>query len=128
MKIRMILLSVATCGALAACATAPSTHSSVPAMQPQITNVNMPNFHASYTCRNGMNAHVHYAHDQATITLDTAEQSAVLSRSISASGALYSSQTGFYGKPSEWHEKAGEAILAFSDPYGNHVETNCTQK
>ena len=41
MKIRMILLSVATCGALAACAAAPSTHSSVPAVQPQITNVKM---------------------------------------------------------------------------------------
>lgn len=91
----------------------------------QSTPVNMPDEH--YSCRNGMGVTIQYiGNDRIALSLNTDNKArAVLSQTRAASGELYTAAQGLYGKPTEWHQKAGEAVFAFSDPYGNKTQTFC---
>ena len=135
-----LLTVLASSVILAACVAAPNNaptprpHAPTPQYQPQAQqaapyqNSQADTYRATYACRNGITANVHYFEDSAVITLDTAGQTARLAQAVSGSGANYTSQSAFYGKPAQWHVKGKSAILNFADPYGNQVETSCNEK
>ena len=88
-----------------------------------------------FSCQNGMTATVKYTIDErngqnnaVNVSVDTISNSVNLPQAVSGSGVRYASDRGFYNKATEWHEKAGEAYFAFTDPYGNKVETSCNAK
>ncbi|WP_304335428.1 MliC family protein [Conchiformibius steedae] len=94
----------------------------------QPTPVNMPDEY--YGCRNGMGVTIQYiGNDRIALSTNTDSKArAVLSQTRAASGELYTNPQGLYGKPTEWHQKAGDAVFAFSDPYGNKTETVCRKQ
>ncbi|MGF6147563.1 Membrane-bound lysozyme-inhibitor of c-type lysozyme [Kingella potus] len=77
-----------------------------------------------FGCRNGLSVQVNSMGSD-RIKLDLDGQAVVLSADVSASGERYVSANGLYGKATEWHQKGGEAVFEFTDPYGNKVETVC---
>ena len=80
----------------------------------------------SFRCDNGMNARVEYlGQDRIRIAVDTIGSATVLNRAVSGSGERYASKQGFYNHATEWHEKGGDAVFSFTDPYGNRVDTSC---
>lgn len=85
----------------------------------------------SYVCENGMTVKAQYLQtpqeNRVKLSVDTMELSTVLPQAVSGSGERYAGN-GFYDKPTEWHEKAGEAAFMFTDPYGNQTETVCRVK
>ncbi len=84
---------------------------------------------ARFECENGVGGSLSQTDvNGLRISLNTDSQSAHLSRVRAASGALFASDNGLYGKRTEWHEKNGEAVFQFADPYGNVVETRCRLK
>lgn len=90
-----------------------------------------PNASTSYVCENGMTVKAQYLQtpqeNRVKLSVDTMELSTVLPQAVSGSGERYAGN-GFYDKPTEWHEKAGEAAFMFTDPYGNQTETVCRVK
>ena len=90
-----------------------------------------PNASTSYVCENGMTVKAQYLQtpqeNRVKLSVDTMELSTVLPQAVSGSGERYAGN-GFYNKPTEWHEKAGEAAFTFTDPYGNQTETVCRVK
>ena len=79
---------------------------------------------ARFECENGVGGSLSQTDvNGLRISLNTDSQSAHLPRVRAASGALFASDNGLYGKRTEWHEKNGEAGFQFADPYGNVVET-----
>lgn len=81
---------------------------------------------ARFECENGVGGSLSQTDvNGLRISLNTDSQSAHLPRVRAASGALFASDNGLYGKRTEWHEKNGEAVFQFADPYGNVVETRC---
>ena len=84
---------------------------------------------ARFECENGVGGSLSQTDvNGLRISLNTDSQSAYLPRVRAASGALFASDNGLYGKRTEWHEKNGEAVFQFADPYGNVVETRCRLK
>ena len=84
---------------------------------------------ARFECENGVGGSLSQTNvNGLRISLSTDSQSAHLQRVRAASGALFASDNGLYGKRTEWHEKNGEAVFQFADPYGNVVETRCRLK
>ena len=84
---------------------------------------------ARFECENGVGGSLSQTDvNGLRISLNTDSQSAHLQRVRAASGALFASDNGLYGKRTEWHEKNGEAVFQFADPYGNVVETRCRLK
>ena len=84
---------------------------------------------ARFECENGVGGSLSQTDvNGLRISLSTDSQSAHLQRVRAASGALFASDNGLYGKRTEWHEKNGEAVFQFADPYGNVVETRCRLK
>ena len=84
---------------------------------------------ARFECENGVGGSLSQTDvNGLRISLNTDSQSAHLPRVRAASGALFASDNGLYGKRTEWHEKNGEAVFQFADPYGNVVETRCRLK
>ena len=80
----------------------------------------------SFRCDNGMNARVEcLGQDRIRIAVDTIGSATVLNRAVSGSGERYASKQGFYNHATEWHEKGGDAVFSFTDPYGNRVDTSC---
>ena len=80
----------------------------------------------TFECRNGMTVSLTQNNvNSLSISVDTNNSSATLHRTQAASGALYTNKQGLNGKNTEWHEKGGEAVFEFSDPYGNVTETVC---
>lgn len=78
----------------------------------------------SYSCENGLSVQArNLNNNQLELRLD--DKRAVLSSDVSGSGSRYTSNRGLFGKGAEWHEKNGEAFFAFTDPYGNQVDTSC---
>ena len=79
---------------------------------------------SSYSCENGLQVGInHVSNDQVELYLD--HKRAVLSSAVAGSGERYVSNSGLFGKATEWHEKNGDAVFSFIDPYGNRVETSC---
>lgn len=80
----------------------------------------------TFECRNGMTVSLTQNNvNSLSISVDTNNSSATLHRTQAASGELYTNKQGLNGKNTEWHEKGGEAVFEFSDPYGNVTETVC---
>ena len=63
-----------------------------------------------------------------SIELRLDDKHAVLKSAVAGSGERYTSNTGLFGKGAEWHQKGSEAFFAFTDPYGNKVETSCNAR
>ena len=82
---------------------------------------------ASFNCENGLAVHVRsLSTDSIELNLD--DKQAVLKSAVAGSGERYTSNTGLFGKGAEWHQKGSEAFFAFTDPYGNKVETSCNAR
>ena len=82
---------------------------------------------ASFNCENGLAVHVRsLSTDSIELRLD--DKHAVLKSAVAGSGERYTSNTGLFGKGAEWHQKGSEAFFAFTDPYGNKVETSCNAR
>ena len=82
---------------------------------------------ASFNCENGLAVHVRsLSTDSIELRLD--DKQAVLKSAVAGSGERYTSNTGLFGKGAEWHQKGSEAFFAFTDPYGNKVETSCNAR
>ena len=77
-----------------------------------------------FDCENGLAVDIrHLGTEQIELRLN--DKSAVLKNATTASGERYTASKGLYGRGADWHQKGTEAILNFTDPYGNVVETNC---
>ena len=72
--------------------------------------------------------HGHAHQQQGGIDLRLDDKHAVLKSAVAGSGERYTSNTGLFGKGAEWHQKGSEAFFAFTDPYGNKVETSCNAR
>lgn len=86
---------------------------------------NMPD--EKFKCRNGTDVTIKYLGNDRiglSISTDTSAQ-AVLTQTRAASGELYTTTNGLYNKATSWHQKAGDAMFSFRDPYNNVVETSC---
>ena len=60
------------------------------------------------------------------IELRLDDKSMVMQNAVAGSGARYVSNSGLFGRGGEWHQKGmSEALFAFTDSYGNAVETTC---
>lgn len=82
-----------------------------------------------FECQNGMTVTVtRRGNDRIRLTTNTGTGRANLRLAPSGSGERYTANQGFYRKPTEWHEKNGEALFGFTDPYNNKVETTCRRK
>ena len=82
---------------------------------------------ASFNCENGLAVHVRsLSTDSIELRLD--DKRAVLKSAVAGSGERYTSNKGLFGKGAEWHQKGSEAFFAFTDPYGNKVETSCNAR
>lgn len=82
---------------------------------------------ASFNCENGLAVHVRsLSTDSIELRLD--DKRAVLKSAVAGSGERYTSNKGLFGKGAEWHQKDSEAFFAFTDPYGNKVETSCNAR
>lgn len=67
---------------------------------------------ARFECENGVGGSLSQTDvNGLRISLNTDSQSAHLPRVRAASGALFASDNGLYGKRTEWHEKNGEAVF-----------------
>lgn len=78
----------------------------------------------NFKCRNAFTVAVKDAgQDRIHISygLSDSKMNATLSSARSGSGERYVSAD----NKTEWHQKGGEAILSFTDPYGNVTETVC---
>lgn len=82
-----------------------------------------------FECQNGMTVTVtQRGNNRVRLTTDTGTGTANLRLASGGSGERYTSDRGFYRKPTEWHVKNGEALFSFTDPYNNKVETHCRAK
>ena len=82
---------------------------------------------ASFNCENGLAVYVRsLSTDSIELRLD--DKRAVLKSAVAGSGERYTSNKGLFGKGAEWHQKGSEAFFAFTDPYGNKVETSCNAR
>lgn len=80
-----------------------------------------------FSCQNGLAIAVNSL-DTERVELSLDDQRAVLQIAVAASGERYTSSQGLFGNATEWHQKGGEGILEFVDPYGNRVETVCRSR
>lgn len=127
------LFTLSAVTTLTACFS-PTTSTSVSSSETNVSpateqTAQAPN--TSYICENGMTVKAQYLQtpqeNRVKLSVDTMELSTVLPQAVSGSGERYAGN-GFYDKPTEWHEKAGEAAFMFTDPYGNQTETVCRVK
>ncbi|MDO5091296.1 MAG: MliC family protein [Cardiobacteriaceae bacterium] len=118
------VLLLPACLALAACGGSQSQSSqSADMAKPDMAQQNMQPTDGRFECQNGLAVNIAYQGEQVSITLD--DKTAMLYPARAASGELYGTDKGLFGKVTEWHQKGGEAFLMFEDPYGNSVETTC---
>jgi hypothetical protein len=77
-----------------------------------------------FDCENGLGVNIrNLSVNQIELRLD--DKTAILNNAVAASGERYVSNSGLFGRGAEWHQKGSEAFFAFTDPYGNKVETSC---
>ncbi|OSI32224.1 MliC family protein [Neisseria dumasiana] len=77
-----------------------------------------------FSCQNGFTVNVNRINgDRVAVEygLQDERYNATLESAVSGSGERYVSRD----KKTEWHQKGGEAILSFSDRYGNVTQTSC---
>lgn len=129
MKVKALLAIVASLS-LAACAVpdeAPRHHGHDHGHNHGHAHQQQGGIDASFNCENGLSVHVRsLSTDSIELNLD--DKQAVLKSAVAGSGERYTSNTGLFGKGAEWHQKGSEAFFAFTDPYGNKVETSCNAR
>ena len=129
MKVKALLAIVASLS-LAACAVpdeAPRHHGHSHGHNHGHAHQQQGGIDASFNCENGLAVHVRsLSTDSIELRLD--DKRAVLKSAVAGSGERYTSNTGLFGKGAEWHQKGSEAFFAFTDPYGNKVETSCNAR
>ncbi len=129
MKVKALLAIVASLS-LAACAVpdeAPRHHGHDHGHNHGHAHQQQGGINASFNCENGLAVHVRsLSTDSIELRLD--DKRAVLKSAVAGSGERYTSNTGLFGKGAEWHQKGSEAFFAFTDPYGNKVETSCNAR
>ena len=129
MKVKALLAIVASLS-LAACAVpdeAPRHHGHDHGHNHGHAHQQQGGINASFNCENGLAVHVRsLSTDSIELNLD--DKQAVLKSAVAGSGERYTSNTGLFGKGAEWHQKGSEAFFAFTDPYGNKVETSCNAR
>ena len=129
MKVKALLAIVASLS-LAACAVpdeAPRHHGHDHGHNHGHAHQQQGGINASFNCENGLAVHVRsLSTDSIELRLD--DKQAVLKSAVAGSGERYTSNTGLFGKGAEWHQKGSEAFFAFTDPYGNKVETSCNAR
>lgn len=78
-----------------------------------------------FDCDNGLGVNIRILNtSQIELRLD--DKSMVMQNAVAGSGARYVSNSGLFGRGGEWHQKGmSEALFAFTDSYGNAVETTC---
>ena len=77
-----------------------------------------------FDCENGLGVNIrNLSVNQIELRLD--DKTALLNNAVAASGERYVSNNGLFGRGAEWHQKGSEAFFAFTDSYGNKVETTC---
>lgn len=131
MKIKSFL-SVCAIAALSACTTPESNHNHNHHGHDHGHNHGHSHNQGSVTsgratkfeCQNGFIVQVRpIGNDKLELAL--ADKRAVLTQTRAASGELYTTKKGLFGKSTEWHAKGNEAFFSFADSYGNQVETSC---
>ena len=129
MKVKALLAIVASLS-LAACAVpdeAPRHHGHDHGHDHGHAHQQQGGINASFNCENGLAVHVRsLSTDSIELRLD--DKRAVLKSAVAGSGERYTSNKGLFGKGAEWHQKGSEAFFAFTDPYGNKVETSCNAR
>ncbi len=129
MKVKALLAIVASLS-LAACAVpdeAPRHHGHDHGHNHGHAHQQQGGINASFNCENGLAVHVRsLSTDSIELRLD--DKRAVLKSAVAGSGERYTSNKGLFGKGAEWHQKGSEAFFAFTDPYGNKVETSCNAR
>ena len=129
MKVKALLAIVASLS-LAACAVpdeAPRHHGHDHGHNHGHAHQQQRGINASFNCENGLAVHVRsLSTDSIELRLD--DKHAVLKSAVAGSGERYTSNKGLFGKGAEWHQKGSEAFFAFTDPYGNKVETSCNAR
>ena len=129
MKVKALLAIVASLS-LAACAVpdeAPRHHGHDHGHNHGHAHQQQGGINASFNCENGLAVHVRsLSTDSIELRLD--DKQAVLKSAVAGSGERYTSNKGLFGKGAEWHQKGSEAFFAFTDPYGNKVETSCNAR
>ena len=129
MKVKALLAIVASLS-LAACAVpdeAPRHHGHDHGHNHGHAHQQQGGINASFNCENGLAVHVRsLSTDSIELRLD--DKHAVLKSAVAGSGERYTSNKGLFGKGAEWHQKGSEAFFAFTDPYGNKVETSCNAR
>ena len=129
MKVKALLAIVASLS-LAACAVpdeAPRHHGHDHGHNHGHAHQQQGGINASFNCENGLAVYVRsLSTDSIELRLD--DKRAVLKSAVAGSGERYTSNKGLFGKGAEWHQKGSEAFFAFTDPYGNKVETSCNAR
>lgn len=125
MKLHSLMAACVCAATLAACTETIPLQPAAP--RPPSPPPSVPHAKATqrFQCQNGLTLQVRFlSTDKAEIQLDN--QRAVLTNAVAASGERYVSRKGLFGRNTEWHQKGGEGMLNFVDPYGNAVETSCS--
>lgn len=79
-----------------------------------------------FKCQNGAAVSAQFV-QTGTLELVYGEERARLQRVSAASGERYFAEKGLFGKATEWHQKQGEAVFAFTDAAGTRIETVCAR-
>lgn len=80
-----------------------------------------------FACENGLDLAVNTLGTEG-VEVEMEGQRAVLQIARSGSGERYVADKGLFGNATEWHQKGGEGMLEFVDPYGNKVGTVCRSR
>lgn len=130
MKAKLFCLFAASALMLSACAAPDNGHSGHPphAKHDHLHDHGSQGHNTAqstrYSCRNGLAVSIRRL-DNDRIELRLNDKHTVMNRATSGSGVRYASSRGLFGKGAQWHEKGGDALFNFTDPYGNEVETSC---
>ncbi|MCS4533134.1 MliC family protein [Neisseria montereyensis] len=124
MKTLKMLLPLTAALALAACVSGETRQGFESNDSAQAGYNRTPRPTQMFTCRNAFTVTVKDAGtDRVAVEygLNDRKYNAVLDIAVSGSGERYVSAD----KKTSWHQKAGDGILSFTDPYGNVTETTC---
>ncbi|MDO4775997.1 MAG: MliC family protein [Cardiobacteriaceae bacterium] len=122
---KSIALLLPACLALTACVGSGSGNEPVPQRQQGFNDAMKAG--NQFSCQNGLAIAVNSLGTE-RVELHLDDQRAVLQIAVAASGERYTADKGLFGNATEWHQKGGEGMLEFVDPYGNRVETVCRSR
>ena len=135
MKPASFILSAFAACALAACGGNTGGNSNIgipanPVPNPPANNYPAPQQPQAgatthFDCDNGLGVNIRILNtSQIELRLD--DKAMVMQNAVAGYGARYVSNSGLFGRGGEWHQKGmSEAFFAFTDLYGNAVETTC---